>query len=156
MPGKEGLAHKKGQKVLDQDTGMTWRELYLTRIREGYGRFEAAELIGVNYTTVWRYLQSNPDFVQQVQEAEANSVESVHRLYRELMEDPERDDKVRLSAAEKLERALGRYHKNDAKIEHNHKVAIEIGGDMMEQVLAMRERLALEQGDVIDVEGEER
>jgi hypothetical protein len=144
MPGKPGLPAKLGTRVLDDPA---IRELYLSKIREKNGRNEAARLVDLAPSTVWRYVQDNPAFLDEIQEAEAAKVERAHKFWFETMEDEEAPLKDRLKASELLERAFGRESKRDAKvIEHRHELVI--SGDQMERVLAMQERLALEAGTI--------
>ena len=142
MPGKPGLPTRLGTRVLD-DPAM--RELYLSKIREKNGRNEAARLIDLAPSTVWRYIQENPDFLKEIQEAEAAKVEPVHKFWFAIMTDEDAPLKDRLKASELLEKAFGRETKRDATVvEHRHELVV--SGDQMERVLAMQERLALEAG----------
>lgn len=144
MPGKAGLPAKLGTRVLD-DPAM--RELYLSKIREKNGRNEAARLIDLSPSTVWRYIQENPRFLDEIKEAEAAKVERAHRFWFEVMEDEEAPLKDRLKASELLERSFGRETKRDAQVvEHRHELVI--SGDRMEQVIAMQKRLELEAGTI--------
>lgn len=146
MPGKPGLPARLGTRVLD-DPAM--RELYLSKIREKHGRNEAARLIDLAPSTVWRYIQANPDFLDEIQEAEAAKVERAHKFWFETMEDQELPIKDRLKASELLERAFGRESKRDATVEKTREIVM-ITGDQMEKVLAMQERLALQAGDTME------
>lgn len=142
MPGKKGLPTRLGTRVLDDPAV---RELYLSKIREKNGRNEAARLIDLAPSTVWRYIQDNPEFLDEIQEAEAAKVERAHKFWFETMEDEELPIKDRLKASELLERAFGRESNRDKQIEKTREVVV-ITGDQMERVLAMQERLALEAG----------
>lgn len=149
MPGKPGLPARLGARVFDSDAT---RELYLSKIREKHGRDEAARLVGVAPSTVWRYVKANPAFLEEIQEAEAAKIEAAHTFWFSVMENEEAPLKDRLKASELLERTFGRDNKRDAKIEHVH--TIQITGDQRERVLALTERVRLEagtlEGKVID------
>lgn len=154
MAGKKGLKAKLGAHQLDQ---LHLQDMLLAYIREGYSRKDACELIDIDPSTLWRYCQKHPEFLSLIQDAEAEIVEAAYAVFIKIMNDEEAANTDRLSAADKLAKYKARDQKNDHKIvEHQHKHTVEIGGDMLDEVLAMQERLALNRGDdVIDVEGEE-
>jgi len=141
MPGKEGLAARLGHKLFDEPA---IRELYLSKIREKNGRNEAARLIDVAPSTVWRYCQAHPEFLREVQEAEATKAEVAQRFWFSVMEDEDAPLKDRLKSSELIERAFGRESKRDPQV--IEKQTIVISGDQMERVLEMQQRLTLEAG----------
>ena len=152
MAGKRGLKSKLGEYTLDQTH---LQDNLLMALREGFSRKDSCELIDIDPSTLWRYLQKNPEFYGLVLDAEAEVVEGAYRVFIEIMTDPEASKTDRLSAADKLAKYKARDQKNDHKIiEHQHKHTLEIGGDMADEVLALQERLALNRG-AIDVESEE-
>lgn len=139
MPGKPGLPAKLGVRVFDNDAT---RELYLSKIREKHGRDEAARLVGVAPSTVWRYVKANPAFLEEIQEAEAAKIEAAHTFWFTVMNDEEAPLKDRLKASELLERTFGRDNKRDAKVEHVHR--IEITGDQRDRVNELTQRVRQE------------
>ena len=130
------------------------RELYLSKIREGAGRKGAATLAGINYATVWRYGQENPDFLLEVRDAEAEWVHPVYAFWRDIMDDPEIPWKDRLKASENLEKSLGRDQSKDSQvIKHEHEHVI-VGGDQLDRVMQLQKDLAerqeLESGTIVE------
>jgi predicted DNA-binding protein (UPF0251 family) len=53
------------------------RALYLEKLKEGLTRTEAAEAIGIDRTTIWRYRMAHPTFDKLVSQAERGAVELV-------------------------------------------------------------------------------
>lgn len=150
MPGKKGLSAKLGEAVLDAPAA---RMLLLSKIREGFTRSAACELVGINPSTLFRYNQKHPEFLAEIQDAEADTVEPAYRVLTELMNNEELSAADRISAADKLIRHRGRDGKNDHRIiEHQHKHVLEVGGDQLNEVLELQrkleERRALEAGTI--------
>ena len=150
MPGKPGLSTRKGEVLLDNpDT----RLLLLSRIREGFSRGDACKVVGIHPSTLFRYNQRHPEFLAEIQDAEADTIEPAYQVLTEIMLDNELSAADRISAADKLIRHRGRDGRNDHKIiEHQHKHTVEIGGDQLEEVMALQRRLeerrALEAGTI--------
>lgn len=152
MPGKKGLPTRTGARMMDDPA---LRDLYLSKIREKHGRNESARLVGLDPSTVWRYVEANPWFLDEIQEAEAAKVEAAHKFWFDVMSDEDAPLKDRLKASELLERTFGRDNRKDAKIEKHTEVVV-ISGDQMERVIAMQERLALAAGTIEGTVIEER
>ncbi len=131
MSGRKGM---HGQFLSDQAT----RQAYTRHIREGYGRGEAAELIGLSYPTVWRYIKANPEFLEEIQDAEQVSVEGAVRVLIAIMNESD-DNKDRISAADKIIKYRTRDQKRDSTVTHHHQ--IELTGDQSPQVLELTRRL---------------
>ena len=128
----------KGERLLD-DTAR--RELYLSKIREGHGRVESADLVGINYATIWRYLQEHPEFLERVRDAEAEQVEPVFKFLREVMDDESNSMRDRMKAADTLAKYRARDRQKDHQvIEHKHTVEL-TGGDQKERVLELQRKL---------------
>ena len=53
------------------------RELYLEKLKEGLTRTEAAEAIGLDRHTVWRYRMAHPAYDKLVSQAERGAVEII-------------------------------------------------------------------------------
>lgn len=156
MPGKPGFRSEKGNYVLDD---YSTRVLLLSKIREGFPRKDACALIGIAPSTLFRYNQRNPEFLAEIQDAEADTIEPAYQVLTELMLDTELSASDRISAADKLIRHRGRDGKNDHRIiEHQHKHTVEIGGDQLAEVVELQrkleERKAIEAA-TIDVTPEE-
>jgi len=124
-------------KILDD---VATRELYLSRLREKNGRHEAARLIGVAPSTVWRYCQDNPEFLLEVQDAESAKIESAHKFWFEVMNDEEMPIKDRLRASELLEKTFGRDAKRDQPIIEST-TNILISGDNAAEILALQQKI---------------
>ena len=151
MAGRKGVAQREGGRYLDDPQA---RERYLEYLRQGHGRNSAAEVMGIAYTTVWRYFKVNTEFLEEVREAERTSVESNHKFWREVRDDESQPMSIRLNASEKLERALGRDEKNDHKIiEHKHTHEL-VGGDQMAEIVELQRRV--EERKAIDVRSTEQ
>jgi len=140
MPGRPGLAAKSGQRIFD---ALEYRELFLSKLREGHGRKESAELVGVAYSTVWRYCTENPKFLDQIRDAEAERVSLAFKFFEKVMNDEEVPMKDRISAADKLAKYLARDQKADHKVvDHHHTHELTVGGDQIARVLQIQHDLA--------------
>ena len=146
MPGKEGLATKSGDKVLDR---IDQRDRFLSLLREGNSRQDAAAILGLAYSTVYRYYVANPNFLLAIQDSEAERVEGTFRFLEDVINDDSVDIKDRLSAADKVLKHRARDNRSDTRVvEHKHTLEL-VGGDRIDDVLAIEKRLA------IDVESRE-
>lgn len=146
MAGREGVG--KGRPLFSQ---VAYRELYLSKLREGFGRVESAKLVGVKYSTVWRYLQDHPEYLLEIKDAEGEQVESSFKLWRQIMNDPAADPKDRLRASENIAKYRAREQGRDDKVLVEHKHTLEIsGGDQTNKILELErqldERLGLPSG----------
>lgn len=148
MPGKRGLSQITGEAALDNET---LRVLLVSKIREGYSRRDACKLVDIHPSTLFRYNQKHPEFLAEIQDAEADTIEPAYKVLSDLMLDEELSAADRISAADKLIRHRGRDGRNDHKIiEHQHKHSIEVGGDQLAEVVELQrkleERRAIEAG----------
>jgi|TARA_R110000751_G_scaffold35656_3_gene87683 hypothetical protein len=128
---------KRKIKLLDD---AATRELYLSKLREKHGRDEAARLIGVNPSTVWRYCQSFPEFLLEIQDAEAAKIETAHKFWFKVMNDEEMPIKDRLRASELLEKTFGRDAKKDQPLIEST-TNILISGDSAAELLELQRKL---------------
>ena len=139
MPGKPGLASIKGEAFLDSPQ---MRTLLLSHIRDGKSRKEACAIIDIAPSTLFRYTQKHPEFLAEIQDAEADTIEPAYKVLEEIMLNEELSADDRISAADKLIRHRGRDGKNDHKvIEHQHKHVLEVGGDQLNEVLEIQRKL---------------
>lgn len=130
MSGRKGM---HGTFLSDQST----RQAFLRYIREGYGRGEASELIGLVYTTVWRYIKLNPEFLEELRDAEQVSVERAIRVLVDIMEGSD-DEKNRIAAADKVIKYRTRDQKRDVQVTHT---VVALTGDQSLQLLDLTRRL---------------
>lgn len=115
------------------------REQYLALIRENKGRADAAEIMGIVYSTVWRYCKANPEFLEQIIDAEAHVVDSAVSTLAKLMESADKDSD-RIAAARAVIAARQRDQGRDHQVvEHRH--TIELKGELTAEVVELQREL---------------
>lgn len=147
MPAEK--KNKGGRPLLLSDANLRGR--YLDALRAGHTRQEAGEIIGIkHYSTIWRYLQANPEFLAEVIEAQSHVVDRALSRLLHLMDHAEKESD-QISAAKAVVASVKRDSAKDhTVVEHRHTHELKSGltADIVELQRKLQERHELAAGTI--------